>query len=343
MYLIYNRDYELVGEAKDFNQVKGIIGEDIREQDVDSLEFIRGKTVITDSSIKRLVHKIVTKEKSDVVDYITSEIEEQEDETVELKTTNKQLQNKVIDSNNYLRDVSERIQKAVNGVHDIVSGEGDLEEKARRKLAKEENKAKEETKIKEEEKDKIENEEEPVSTPINTEEAKEKPEEVKDFQDKEEIELDEDTKKILQHIERNHQGRPESTKKSASKVISGRRKKEVTDINFISIIEGKKVKHINDLKGKTLVKTEVLAQDVGLDREHIEFLMGNVLSKCGGSPKYQNTSVVSPTEAVWIIVSALTKRDGFGSNQRFQKTMENAEDFYHSWEQQKDEITLLLN
>ena len=305
MYLIYNRDYELVGEVKDFKQVKDNIGEDIREQDVNSLNFIRGKTVITEDNLKRLVNTIVSKEKSEVVDYITEEVESQEDETVELKTTNRHLQNKINESKEHLAEISNKLGKLIGETKDIPV-----------------------------EKDKTK------STPtIPEDEVSEKKEEVAE-RDIEKIEggleeegkdLDDETKGILQHIKRNH-------KPSASKVVANKSKRKVTDINFISIIEGRKLKHIENLRGSTFIRTSQLAEDIGLDREHVEYLIDNVLTSCGGTPDYQNKSVVSPSEAVWVTVSALTKRDGFTTRQRFQKTVANAEDFYEVWEQQKEEI-----
>ena len=302
MYLIYNRDYELVGEVKDFKQVKDNIGEDIREQDVNSLEFIRGKTVITEDNLKRLVNTIVSKEKSEVVDYITEEVESQEDETVELKTTNRHLQNKIIESKEYLAEISNKLGKVIGETKDIPV-----------------------------EKDKTK----PTPT-IPEDEVSEKKEELAEREIEGGLEeegkgLDDETKDILQHIKRNH-------KPSASKVVADKRKRKVTDINFISIIEGRKVKHIENLRGSTFIRTSQLAEDIGLDREHVEYLIDNVLTSCGGTPDYQNKSVVSPSEAVWVTVSALTKRDGFTTSQRFQKTVANAEDFYEVWEQQKEEI-----
>ena len=311
MYLIYNRDYELVGEVKDFKQVKDNIGEDIREQDVNSLEFIRGKTVITEENLKRLVNTIVSKEKSEVVDYITEEVESQEDETVELKTTNRHLQNKIIESKEYLAEISNKLGKVIGETKGIPDEKG---------------KTKPTPTIPEDE----------VSEKVSKKEKKEEVaerdiEELEGGLEEEDIGLDEETKDILQHIKRNH-------KPSASKLVADKRKRKVTDINFISIIEGRKVKHIENLRGSTFIRTSQLAEDIGLDREHVEYLIDNVLTSCGGTPDYQNKSVVSPSEAVWVTVSALTKRDGFTTSQRFQKTVANAEDFYNVWEQQKEEI-----
>ena len=318
MYLIYNRDYELVGEVKDFKQVKDNIGEDIREQDVNSLEFIRGKTVISEDNLKRLVNKIVSKEKSEVVDYITEEVENQEDETVELKTSNRHLQNKIVESNEYLTEISQKIGKAVEDSKELtdldVSTSDDKTSSSHPTpvvedvKTKEDEETKEEGQVKEFEELEVEHEEAQETT-----------------------NLDDETKNILKHIKRNH-------KSSASKVIPDKRKKTSTDINFISIIEGKRVSQIENLKGLTFIKTSKLADEIGLDREHVEYLIDNVLVTCGGTPDYQNKSVVSPSEAVWIVVSALTKRDGYTTRQRFQKTIANTEDFYHSWEQQKEEI-----
>jgi len=320
LYLIYNREYELVGEAKDFGQVQEVIGADIREQDVNSLAFIRGKTVLTEDNLKRLVHQIVTSEKNFVVDYITSDVEDQEDETVELKTSNHHLQNKVHEAREYLSEVSTKIGKVLTQSEDLSSGHVNVTHE--------------------------ESKETYPSEEVNNETVAQKKPHTKES--KEEVNgLDKETMAILNHIEQNHQGEDNTQelnerKSSVSRVLPSR-KKTPTDINFISILDGGKVTPIKDLKGKTLIKTSKLADDVGLDREHIEFIIGTTLEECGGTPKYQNKSVVSPAEAVWVIVSALTKREGFGNTQRFQKTKENAEDFYQSWEQQKDEITNKLS
>lgn len=309
MYLIYNRDYELVGEVKDFKQVKDNIGEDIREQDVNSLEFIRGKTVITEDNLKRLVNTIVSKEKSEVVDYITEEVESREDETVELKTINRHLQNKIDGSKEYLAEISNKLGRVIGETKDkpVEKGKENItptitEEEVSEKVSKKK--------------------EEVTERDI---------EEIEVELKEEDKELDDETKDILQHIKKNH-------KPPVSKVVADKRKRKVTDINFISIIEGRKVRHIEDLRGSTFIRTRQLAEDIGLDREHVEYLIDNVLTSCGGTPDYQNKSVVSPSEAVWITVSALTKRDGFTTRQRFQKTVANAEDFYSVWEQQKEEI-----
>ena len=310
MYLIYNREYQLVGEANDFKQVKDSIGDDITEKDVDSLEFKRGKTVVTDGNLKRLIQQIVSVEKDLVVGYITSEIEIQEDETVELKTSNRHLQNQIHETKGYLAEVSSQIGKVLGDVVELPVNEP-----------------------------KITYEEEPdLEESYSQEKVTEEP----DLDEG----LDSETMSVLKHLQRGNKvgdaTKPDSKKKSVSKIIPNRKKKGYKDINFISIIEGGKVAQIKDLSGKSMVKTATLADDVGLDREHVEYLIQVTLKECGGEPKYQNKSVVSTTEAVWIILSALTKREGFGNTQRFQKTKENAEDFYQAWESQKNDIEAMI-
>lgn len=321
MYLIYNREYKLVGEAKDFTQVQDIIGDDIDEGIVDSLKFVRGKTVISVGEIKRLVHKIVSVEKAEVVDYITEEVESQEDVTVELKTANRQLSDKLEESRGYLVGLSNKIGELAGDVNldSGLSSVGDA------KMYTDEIDEGDYLTV---DNDSFYKESEDVSVKEDVAEPKG---------------LDNSTLEMLEDVERNRKTKVTAEKsKSASSVIPNRRKRGDTSINFINIIDGGKVKQIKDLKGKSMVKTSKLSQVVGLDREHIEFLIDNVLRDCGGAPKFQNKNVVSPAEAVWIIVSALTKRDGFSSSQRFQKTKENAEDFYQSWESQKDEINDIL-
>lgn len=349
-YLIYNREYELLSEVSDFKQVKDNVGDDIREQDVNSLTFLRGKTVITEDNIKRLIHNIVETEKDTIVEYITDEIENQEDETVELRTTNSQLTNKLDNTHEGLALISEKLGGLIEGGN-----------KEPVNFTQPTVKTTEEPQVKD--KDTVNTSEATDYKPEVTEgltPTKEDYERLEDdFLDAGGVseqqeqslesailgttqdELDEETLSILSHIE-NSSKAPEPKvrkEKSASKVIPNRRRRTNTEINFITVLEGGKITQINNLKGNTFVKTDRLAEDIGLDREHVEYLIQHTLKECGGTPKYQNTSVVSPAEAVWIIVSALTKRSGFGSDKRFTKTQRNAEDFYRSWDKQKEEIT----
>lgn len=302
MYLIFNREYKLVGESSNLMQLKKVIGEDYNQEYVDSLQFIRGKTVVSEENLKNILHKLVKLEQDKVLEYVTSDIEGREDESVELKTDNRNLRKELDETRGYLRSVSGQLGKVI-GLTEELDG---LDTK-------------------------------PTETSVFDGESEESVPE----------ELDTETQEVLEHIERNKRngydrGRQNSQRKSVSKVIPDKRKRVVPDIDFISVIKNKKVVQINNLFGQKLIKTSKLAEDVGLDREHIEYFMGTTLRECGGEPKFNNKSVVSPAEAVWVILSAVTKREGYGENQHFQKTKANAEDFYDFWEKQKDGIEELF-
>lgn len=314
MFLIYNREYQLVGEVSDLQLLKDQIGEDYDESKLDTLEFTRGKTVITGDNLKRIVNTIVTTEKDLFVGYMTAEIEHQEDESVELKTSNRHLQNKLYETRDYLSEVSSKLGKALEDTEDTSLEESELED------------------VNVEE-DNLEESESVFDTP-------------KEDTYESTTDLGTETESIFNHIEKPKKEpvvtRGTKKKRSASVVIPNRKRRVNADINFISIIEGGKVAQIKELAGKSMVKTAKLADDVGLDREHIEYLIEVTLKDCGGSPRYQNKSIVSQAEAVWVIVSALTKREGYGNTQRFQKTKENAEDFYQAWDSQKGKIETML-
>ena len=124
--------------------------------------------------------------------------------------------------------------------------------------------------------------------------------------------------------------------------MRNRRKSEKREINFKNIIENERIPQISKLKGSKYVKRDVVAEYIGLDREHVDYLLNNTLKECGGSVEYQNMNVLSPAEAVWVMVSALTKRNGYGGDKRFIKAQFNAVDFYPDWEEQKEDIVALL-
>lgn len=316
MYLVYNREYELVAELSDFSKVKEAVGEDLVEQDVNSLVFKRGKTVVTEDSIKRLVHGIVGHEKDLVAEYIAQDLESQEDETVDLRTQNKQLEERQATIKAKLRGISDTLGERL----EELGGESPKNTpvtKASSVNAK--NKDFRVTKSESESKTYrgsrgVLSSKEGVIRGANTAE----------------IDKEADKEVVKEDIT------------SVEKLVRNRRKSEKREINFKNIIENERIPQISKLKGSKYVKRDVVAEYIGLDREHVDYLLNNTLKECGGSVEYQNMNVLSPAEAVWVMVSALTKRSGYGGDKRFIKAQFNAVDFYPDWEEQKEDIVALL-
>lgn len=320
MYLVYNREYELVAELSDFSKVKEAVGEDLVEQDVNSLVFKRGKTVVTEDSIKRLVHGIVGHEKDLVAEYIAQDLESQEDETVDLRTQNKQLEERQATIKAKLRGISDTLGERL----EELGGESPKNTpvtKASSVNAKNKDfrvtKSESESKTYRGSRGVLSSKEGVIRGANIAEIDKEADKEVVKEVVKEDI-------------------------TSVEKLVRNRRKSEKREINFKNIIENERIPQISQLKGSKYVKRDVVAEYIGLDREHVDYLLNNTLKECGGSVEYQNMNVLSPAEAVWVMVSALTKRNGYGGDKRFIKAQFNAVDFYPDWEEQKEDIVTLL-
>ena len=320
MYLVYNREYELVAELSDFSKVKEAVGEDLVEQDVNSLVFKRGKTVVTEDSIKRLVHGIVGHEKDLVAEYIAQDLESQEDETVDLRTQNKQLEERQATIKAKLRGISdtlgERLEELGGEIPKNTPVTNASSDNAKQKdfmVTKSES----ESKTYRGSRGVLSSKEGVIRGANIAEIDKEADKEVEKEVVKEDI-------------------------TSVEKLVRNRRKSEKREINFKNIIENERIPQISKLKGSKYVKRDVVAEYIGLDREHVDYLLNNTLKECGGSVEYQNMNVLSPAEAVWVMVSALTKRNGYGGDKRFIKAQFNAVDFYPDWEEQKEDIVALL-
>lgn len=324
MYLVYNREYELVAELSDFSKVKEAVGEDLVEQDVNSLVFKRGKTVVTEDSIKRLVHGIVGHEKDLVAEYIAQDLESQEDETVDLRTQNKQLEERQATIKAKLRGISDTLGERLEELggespkNTPVVKEPSVNAKHKDfRVTKSES----ESKTYRGSRGVLSSKEGVIRganiAEIDKEAGKEAGKEVEKEVVKEDI-------------------------TSVEKLVRNRRKSEKREINFKNIIENERIPQISKLKGSKYVKRDVVAEYIGLDREHVDYLLNNTLKECGGSVEYQNMNVLSPAEAVWVMVSALTKRNGYGGDKRFIKAQFNAVDFYPDWEEQKEDIVALL-
>lgn len=316
MYLVYNREYELVAELSDFSKVKEAVGEDLVEQDVNSLVFKRGKTVVTEDSIKRLVHGIVGHEKDLVAEYIAQDLESQEDETVDLRTQNKQLEERQATIKAKLRGISDTLGERL----EELGGES------------------------------------PKNTPVTKESSvNAKNKDFRVTKSESESKTYRGSRGVLSSKEGVIRGAniseidkeagkeaEEEDITSVEKLVRNRRKSEKREINYKNIIENERIPQISKLKGSKYVKRDVVAEYIGLDREHVDYLLNNTLKECGGSMEYQNMNVLSPAEAVWVMVSALTKRNGYGGDKRFIKAQFNAVDFYPDWEEQKEDIVALL-
>ena len=320
MYLVYNREYELVAELSDFSKVKEAVGEDLVEQDVNSLVFKRGKTVVTEDSIKRLVHGIVGHEKDLVAEYIAQDLESQEDETVDLRTQNKQLEERQATIKAKLRGISDTLGERLEELGGE-SPKNTTVTKASSVNAKHKDfrvtKSESEPKTYRGSRGLLSSKEGVIRGANIAEIDKEADKEVEKEVVKEDI-------------------------TSVEKLVRNRRKSEKREINFKNIIENERIPQISKLKGSKYVKRDVVAEYIGLDREHVDYLLNNTLKECGGSVEYQNMNVLSPAEAVWVMVSALTKRNGYGGDKRFIKAQFNAVDFYPDWEEQKEDIVALL-
>ena len=316
MYLVYNREYELVAELSDFSKVKEAVGEDLVEQDVNSLVFKRGKTVVTEDSIKRLVHGIVGQEKDLVAEYIAQDLESQEDETVDLRTQNKQLEERQATIKAKLRGISDTLGERLEELGGEISKNTPVTKES---SVNAKNKDFRVTKSESESKTYrgsrgVLSSKEGVISGANI------------------SEIDKEASKEAE----------EEDITSVEKLVRNRRKSEKREINFKNIIENERIPQISKLKGSKYVKRDVVAEYIGLDREHVDYLLNNTLKECGGSVEYQNMNVLSPAEAVWVMVSALTKRNGYGGDKRFIKAQFNAVDFYPDWEEQKEDIVALL-
>ena len=316
MYLVYNREYELVAELSDFSKVKEAVGEDLVEQDVNSLVFKRGKTVVTEDSIKRLVHGIVGQEKDLVAEYIAQDLESQEDETVDLRTQNKQLEERQATIKAKLRGISDTLGERLEELGGEISKNTPVT-KASSVNAKHKDfrvtKSESESKTYRGSRGVLSSKEGVISGANISE-------------------IDKEASKEAE----------EEDITSVEKLVRNRRKSEKREINFKNIIENERIPQISKIKGSKYVKRDVVAEYIGLDREHVDYLLNNTLKECGGSVEYQNMNVLSPAEAVWVMVSALTKRNGYGGDKRFIKAQFNAVDFYPDWEEQKEDIVALL-
>ena len=328
MYLVYNREYELVAELSDFSKVKEAVGEDLVEQDVNSLVFKRGKTVVTEDSIKRLVHGIVGQEKDLVAEYIAQDLESQEDETVDLRTQNKQLEERQATIKAKLRGISDTLGERLEELGGEISKNTPVT-KASSVNAKHKDfrvtKSESESKTYRGSRGVLSSKEGVIRGANIAEIDKEVEKEADKEADKEVV------KEVV---------KDDIT--SVEKLVRNRRKSEKREINFKNIIENERIPQISKLKGSKYVKRDVVAEYIGLDREHVDYLLNNTLKECGGSVEYQNMNVLSPAEAVWVMVSALTKRNGYGGDKRFIKAQFNAVDFYPDWEEQKEDIVALL-
>lgn len=316
MYLVYNREYELVAELSDFSKVKEAVGEDLVEQDVNSLVFKRGKTVVTEDSIKRLVHGIVGQEKDLVAEYIAQDLESQEDETVDLRTQNKQLEERQATIKAKLRGISDTLGERLEELG------GEIPKNTPVTKASSVNAKNKDFRV-----TKSESESKTYRGSRGVLSSKEG---VIRGANIAEIDKEADKEVVKEDIT------------SVEKLVRNRRKSEKREINFKNIIENERIPQISKLKGSKYVKRDVVAEYIGLDREHVDYLLNNTLKECGGSVEYQNMNVLSPAEAVWVMVSALTKRNGYGGDKRFIKAQFNAVDFYPDWEEQKEDIVALL-
>lgn len=316
MYLVYNREYELVAELSDFSKVKESVGEDLVEQDVNSLVFKRGKTVVTEDSIKRLVHGIVGHEKDLVAEYIAQDLESQEDETVDLRTQNKQLEERQATIKAKLRGISDTLGERL----EELGGESPKNTTVTKSSS-----------VNAKNKDfRVTKSESESKTYRGSRGVLSSKEGVIRGANIAEIDKEVDKEVVQEGIT------------SVEKLVRNRRKSEKREINFKNIIENERIPQISKLKGSKYVKRDVVAEYIGLDREHVDYLLNNTLKECGGSVEYQNMNVLSPAEAVWVMVSALTKRNGYGGDKRFIKAQFNAVDFYPDWEEQKEDIVALL-
>lgn len=316
MYLVYNREYELVAELSDFSKVKEAVGEDLVEQDVNSLVFKRGKTVVTEDSIKRLVHGIVGHEKDLVAEYIAQDLESQEDETVDLRTQNKQLEERQATIKAKLRGISDTLGERL----EELGGESPKNTPVTKASS-----------VNAKHKDfRVTKSESESKTYRGSRGVLSSKEGVIRGANIAEIDKEADKEVVKEDIT------------SVEKLVRNRRKSEKREINFKNIIENERIPQISKLKGSKYVKRDVVAEYIGLDREHVDYLLNNTLKECGGSVEYQNMNVLSPAEAVWVMVSALTKRNGYGGDKRFIKAQFNAVDFYPDWEEQKEDIVALL-
>lgn len=316
MYLVYNREYELVAELSDFSKVKEAVGEDLVEQDVNSLVFKRGKTVVTEDSIKRLVHGIVGQEKDLVAEYIAQDLESQEDETVDLRTQNKQLEERQATIKAKLRGISDTLGERLEELG------GEIPKNTPVTNASSDNAKHKDFRV-----TKSESESKTYRGSRGVLSSKEG---VIRGANIAEIDKEADKEVVKEDIT------------SVEKLVRNRRKSEKREINFKNIIENERIPQISKIKGSKYVKRDVVAEYIGLDREHVDYLLNNTLKECGGSVEYQNMNVLSPAEAVWVMVSALTKRNGYGGDKRFIKAQFNAVDFYPDWEEQKEDIVALL-
>lgn len=316
MYLVYNREYELVAELSDFSKVKEAVGEDLVEQDVNSLVFKRGKTVVTEDSIKRLVHGIVGQEKDLVAEYIAQDLESQEDETVDLRTQNKQLEERQATIKAKLRGISDTLGERLEELGGEISKNTPVTK---------------ESSVNAKNKDfRVTKSESESKTYRGSRGVLSSKEGVIRGANIAEIDKEVDKEVVQEGIT------------SVEKLVRNRRKSEKREINYKNIIENERIPQISKLKGSKYVKRDVVAEYIGLDREHVDYLLNNTLKECGGSVEYQNMNVLSPAEAVWVMVSALTKRNGYGGDKRFIKAQFNAVDFYPDWEEQKEDIVALL-
>ena len=316
MYLVYNREYELVAELSDFSKVKEAVGEDLVEQDVNSLVFKRGKTVVTEDSIKRLVHGIVGQEKDLVAEYIAQDLESQEDETVDLRTQNKQLEERQATIKAKLQGISDTLGERLEELGGEISKNTPVTK---------------ESSVNAKNKDfRVTKSESESKTYRGSRGVLSSKEGVIRGANIAEIDKEVDKEVVQEDIT------------SVEKLVRNRRKSEKREINYKNIIENERIPQISKLKGSKYVKRDVVAEYIGLDREHVDYLLNNTLKECGGSVEYQNMNVLSPAEAVWVMVSALTKRNGYGGDKRFIKAQFNAVDFYPDWEEQKEDIVALL-
>ena len=121
MYIVFNRNFEKVREYKKLGDLQLELGDDFEESKVDSLEFIRGSTVIRRNKLDNMVADIVKVEKDSIFEHITSDIERDEDVKVELRTENKVLSEKLEEKENELsnityglKEVNEEIKKSLS-------------------------------------------------------------------------------------------------------------------------------------------------------------------------------------------------------------------------------------
>lgn len=115
-------------------------------------------------------------------------------------------------------------------------------------------------------------------------------------------------------------------------------------VDFIKILHGNQLPMLKELKGKKAIQTKNVAVLSNLEEHDVQYLVHTILKGMGTLPTYTNTKIISPSEALWVIIASRAKREGYTERTKtLQKATLNGKDFYNSWITQKGEIEQYLS